>query len=237
MEKSEKPESIWWNIGLNVILPVLVLRKGDQFIESAAAVLIIALAFPVAYFFYDLKTRGKRNLISILGFVSILLTGGIGLLELPRFWVIVKEVAIPAILGFAVLGSLFTPYPLIKTLILSPQLFDVDRIQRELEARGTTQNFQKLLNRATVSLASSFFISAVLNYFVASHFIQTEPAIDPVQFNAEIGSMTMWSMIIIAVPSMIITMGIVFYVIKGIRANTGLAMEEALAEAHRQETA
>lgn len=234
MEKSEKPESIWWNLGLNVILPVLVLRKGDQFISSPAAVLVLALAFPVGYFFYDLKTRGKRNLISILGFVSVLLTGGIGLLELPRFWVIVKEAAIPAILGLAILGSLFTPYALIKTLILSPQLFDVDRIQRELEARGTSDNFQSLLNRATVFLAISFFISAILNYFVAKHFIQTEPAIDPVKFNDEIGSMTMWSMIIIAVPSMIITMGIVYYLVNGIRQYTGLAMEEALAAAHRQ---
>jgi|TARA_B110000438_G_scaffold273680_1_gene293265 hypothetical protein len=235
MEKSEKPESIWWNLGLNVILPVLVLRKGDQFIGSPAAVLVLALAFPVGYFFYDLKTRGKKNFISILGFVSVLLTGGIGLLELPRFWVIVKEAAIPGILGLAILGSLFTPYPLIKTLLLSPQLFDVDRIQRELDARGTNKNFQKLLNRATVFLASSFFISAVLNYYVALHFIQTEPAIDPVKFNEEVGSMTMWSMIIIAVPSTVITMGIVFYLIKGIRQNTGLAMEDALAEAHRQE--
>jgi intracellular septation protein A len=234
MKKSEKPESIWWNLGLNVFLPVLFLRKGDQYIDSPAAVLIIALAFPVGYFLYDLKTRGKKNFISILGFISVLITGGIGLFELPRFWVIVKETAIPAILGLVILGSLFTRYPLIKTIILTPQLFDVERIQRALEERGTTARFQSLLNQATILLAISFFISAVLNYFVAQHFIQTEPSVDPVRFNEEVGNMTFWSMIIIAVPSMVITMGIIFFLVRGIKINTGLSMEEALAEQHRQ---
>lgn len=234
MEKSDKPESIWLNLGLNVILPVLILRKGDQLLNSPALVLLLALAFPVAYFVYDLKTRGKRNFISILGFVSVLITGGIGLLELPRFWVIVKEAAIPAIIGLAVLGSMLTPYPLIKTMIMSPQLFDVERIQRELKARGTEVSFQNQLNRATVLFACSFFISAILNYFVASYFIQTEPSVDPSKFNEEIGSMTLWSMLIIAVPSMLITMGIVYYLVRGIRQFTGLSMEEALAETHRQ---
>ena len=31
---SEKPESLWWNLGLNILIPVLVLRQGDKFIAS-----------------------------------------------------------------------------------------------------------------------------------------------------------------------------------------------------------
>ena len=55
----EKPESLLWNLALNIVIPVLVLRQGDKFIDSSAAVLILALAFPVIYFVYDLKTRGR----------------------------------------------------------------------------------------------------------------------------------------------------------------------------------
>jgi O-antigen/teichoic acid export membrane protein len=242
MKESEKPaaaapakqESLLWNLALNIVIPVIVLRQGDKFIASSAAVLVLALAFPVAYFLYDLKTRGKKNFISILGFVSILLTGGIGLLELPRNWVIVKEAAIPALIGLAVLISLYTPYPLVKTLLYSPQIFDVERIQNALRERATEKRFQGMLTHATVLLAISFFFSAVLNYFVAAYFIQTEPSVDRAQFNREIGQMTAWSWLIIAVPSLLITIGALFYLVRGIRLCTGLKLEEAIAESHRE---
>lgn len=230
----EKPESLWWNVVLNILVPVLVLRQGDRLIDSSAAVLGIALAVPVGYFVYDWKTRGKKNFISILGFVSILLTGGIGLLELPRFWVLVKEAAVPGIIGLVVLISLGTPYPLVKTLLYSPKVFDIDRIQKELEVRGTEARFQSMLTVSTILLAISFFFSAVLNYFVAQYFIQTEPSIDLEQFNREIGQMTAWSWLIIAIPSMVITIGALIYLVRGIRLCTGLKLEEAMAEHHRE---
>lgn len=235
--KSEKPESIWWNLGLNLVAPVLVLKQGDRYLDSSALVLILALAFPVAYFLYDLKTRGKKNFISVLGFVSVLLTGGIGLFELPRFWVIVKETAIPGLIGLAILISLGTPYPLVRTFLLSPQVFDVERIQARLREHGEEGRFQAILSRATVVLALSFFFSAALNFFVARHFIQTEPSIDRVQFNREVGTMTAWSWPIIALPSMVITFGALWYVIRGIRQCTGLKLEEAIAAQHREASA
>ena len=79
------------SLGANVFLPILILSKGDQLIENPTLVLVVALAFPAGYFVYDLVKRGKQNLVSIIGFVAVLLTGGIGLLELPRKWVIVGE--------------------------------------------------------------------------------------------------------------------------------------------------
>ena len=80
-----------FNIFFNILLPVIILSKGGRFVESPAVVMIVALSFPVCYFFYDLKRRKKKyNFFSIIGFVSVLLTGGVGLLALPRFWFIVK---------------------------------------------------------------------------------------------------------------------------------------------------
>ncbi|MFP4281221.1 MAG: VC0807 family protein [Opitutales bacterium] len=233
-QEADKPESIWWNLGLNLVLPIIVLRQGDRFIANDALVLAVALAFPVAYFLYDLKERGKKNLISVIGFASVLLTGGIGLLELPRFWIIVKETAIPAIIGLAVLISLYTPFPLVRAILFSPQVFDVERIQQALEARRTTARFERMLRLGTVFLALSFFLSATLNYFVAVHFIQTEPSLDRAQFNREVGEMMTWSLLVIALPSMLVTVATIFYVVRGIRLCTGLALEDAMAPQHRQ---
>jgi intracellular septation protein A len=230
-----KRENGFHSLLFNILLPVIILTQGDRLITHPASVLVIALAFPVAYFLWDYQRRRKVNFISILGFVSILLTGGVGLMQLPRFWFIIKETAIPALIGLAVLGSLFTRYPLIRMLVFSKELFDVDRIQTALEERGTAPAMERLLRRATALLSVSFFFSAVLNFVLASHFIQTEPMDDPAQFNAEVGAMTGWSYLVIALPSMAFMVAIVFIVVRGIRRHAGLHFEEALSAHLREE--
>ncbi len=48
--------------------------------------LVVALLFPIIYGGMDLVRNKKFNFISALGFISVLLTGGIGLLELDTRW-------------------------------------------------------------------------------------------------------------------------------------------------------
>ncbi len=231
---SEKPAAARRENGLhsllyNILLPVIILTQGDRLIRHPAAVLLLALAFPVAYFIWDYRRRHKANLISILGFVSVLLTGGVGLLQLPRFWFIVKETAIPALIGLAVLGSLFTRHPLIRLLVFSREIFDVDHIQRALQERGGAAAMERLLRRSTALLAGSFFLSAALNFLLASHFVRTEPSVDAARFNAEVGAMTGWSYLVIALPSTLFLFGILYLVVRGIRKHAGLSFEESLA--------
>lgn len=234
-KETPRRENGFHSLVFNILLPVIILTQGDRLIENPASVLVIALAFPVGYFIWDYQRRRKANFISVIGFVSILLTGGVGLMQLPRFWFIVKETAIPALIGLAVIGSLFTRYPLIRALVYSKEIFDVDHIQGELNQRGNTDAMEKLLRLATVLLSVSFFISAGLNFFLASHFVKTEPKVDPVQFNAEVGAMTGWSYVVIALPSMVFMFGILYMVIHGIRKHAGLGLEEALAAHLREE--
>jgi len=230
-----KRENGFNNLIFNIVIPVLILTQGDRVVSNPGLVLVIALAFPVIYFFWDYRTRRKVNFISILGFVSVLLTGGVGLLQLPRFWFIVKETAIPGIIGLAVIASALTRYPLIRVLIYSREIFDVDRIQKALKANESEREMERLLRNSTFLLAVSFFISAALNFALASHFVKTEPKVDPVQFNAEVGAMTGWSYVVIAVPSTLFIFGILYFVARGIRVHAGLAFNDALAPHLREE--
>lgn len=230
-------EDPFMNLLLNIALPVIILGQGDRWIDNPVTVLLIALAFPVVYFFYDLNKRKKYNFISILGFISILLTGGIGLLQLSRDWFILKETAIPAIIGLVVIGSLFTPFPLIRKILYTPELFDVEAIKTRLAERNNTPHFDALLRRTTILLGLSFFFSALLNFLVASYFIKTEPSVDLAQYNAEVGAMTGWSYAIIAVPNLIITVGILIYLVKRLESLTGLSFENMLASHHREKAA
>jgi hypothetical protein len=147
----------------------------------------------------------------------------------------VKETAIPAIIGLAVVGSLFTRYPLIRLLVYSKELFDVNRIQGALRVRNSEQAMEQLLQPVNTSALGLLLPQCDPELFLASAFVKTEPSIDAAQFNAEVGAMTGWSYVVIALPSTLFIFGILYLVIRGIHKHAGLTMQEALAPHLREE--
>lgn len=227
-----KRENMWINLALNILIPVLFLRKGADWLPSLtpAQVLIVALLFPILYFLYDLYQRRKYNFISVLGFVSILLTGGIGLLQLNPVWIAVKEAALPAVIGLAVLLSAKTKSPLIHKFLYNKELIEVDKIDQALESRGNRSSFDQLLMTCTWILAASFLVSAVLNFVLARIIVTTDPALDAVLFNKEIGSLNAWSMAVIVVPCMLFTGFALWKLFSGIKELTGLSLEDVFKQ-------
>ncbi len=170
----------------------------------------------------------KYNFIALLGLISVLLTGSIGLLQLNTQWLAVKEAAIPGLIGMAVLVSTQTRYPLIKTLLYNPMILDVDRISQKLNELGSTLVFEARLMNATYLLGGTFFFSAVMNYVLAK-WIVTSPA-GSAAFNEELGRMTLLSYPMIAIPSMLMMMAIFYYLWRTIHGMTGLALEEIIQQ-------
>ena len=227
--RSQKTENIWLNLGLNLLLPSIILKKGSQWLSiSDTSTLIIALILPLLYGIYDFSNRRKYNLFSILGFISILLTGGIGLLALNPKWIAVKEALIPLLLGVALLLSSKTKYPLIRVLLYNEQMLNISKIDKILKERNTTKNFEKLIRKCTMLFGISFFISAILNYFLAKIIVKTDPKLDLGQFNNELSDMFLWSWPVITIPTFTISIYAFFILIKGIREFTGLDIESAL---------
>ena len=128
-----KRENMWLNILLNIVIPTFILIKGSkpEYLGPTWG-LVIALAFPISYGVYEYGRVRKINFFSALGVVSVLLTGGISLLKLPPQYMAIKEATIPALLGLAVLGSLYTRYPLVRTLLFNENLMQVDKIRAAL---------------------------------------------------------------------------------------------------------
>ena len=212
---------------INIVIPSVILMKfsGEQDLGAVGG-LLVALAFPLTFGAFELLGRGKINAFSVLGLISILLTGGIGLLQLDPQWLAVKEAAIPALIGLAVLISTRTRYPLVKTLLYNPTLIDVARVQQHLEVRGTVDAFETRLQKATYMLGGTFFFSAAMNYFLAS-WIVTSPA-GSEAFNAELGRLTLVSYPMIALPSMLMMMGALYYLARATRELAGLKLSETL---------
>lgn len=213
------------NLLFNIVIPTLILTKlsGVEDLGPRLSI-VIALAFPVGFGAWDfIKTR-RANVFSILGFVSILLTGGISLLELDPKYIAIKEAAIPGVIGLATLLSLYTPYPLIKTLLFNEEVVDTQRVEQALSANNAHPAFNTALRRATYLLAFSFFLSSTLNYLLAK-IILTSPPGTP-EYSAELGKMTGLSFPVIALPCTLVMMAALFYLMKRVKALTALDLEQ-----------
>ena len=212
-----------------IIIPSVILMKlsGDNDLGATYA-LLLALSFPLGWGLFELVKYRKYNFIALLGLVSVLLTGGIGLLQLDSQWLAIKEAAIPAVIGIAVLVSTQTSYPLIKTLVYNPKIINTDKIKEKLDELDIADAFESRLLNATYLLGSTFFFSAVMNYILAKWIVNSPSG--SAAFNEELGQMTLLSYPIIVIPSMIMMLGIFYYLWRTIHGMTGLTLDEILHE-------
>jgi intracellular septation protein A len=222
-----KKESMLANLLMNIVIPTLILTKlsGDEYLGATWG-LIVALAFPIGYGLRDFIINRKFNVFSILGIVSVLLTGGLSLLHLAPQYFAIKEAAIPGILGVVTLFSIKTRYPLVKTFIYNDKVLKIHKVDAALQQFGTKKLFERTLTNASLMIAASFFLSSVLNYVLAKVILVSQPG--TTEFNAELGKMTALSYPVIALPMMIIMMGTLFYVFRSIRLLTHLTLEEII---------
>lgn len=214
-------------LAVTILLPSLVLMKlsGEDALGAMNA-LVLALAFPLGWGAAEWRRHGRPGWMAGLGLASVLLTGGIGLLALDPQWLAVKEAAIPGLIGLVVIGSAWTRYPLVKTLLYNPAILDVTRVRERLEARGHVETFEARLQRATWMLGGTFFFSAAMNYLLAS-WIVTSPA-GSAAFNEELGRLTLMSYPVIALPSTLMLMFVLYYLSRVIRDLTGLKFTDLL---------
>ena len=148
---------------VSVIVPsVILMQLSTPERLGAVGALVTALALPLAWGIAELVRYRKFNFIALLGVVSVLLTGGIGLLEIDPEWLAIKEAAIPGIIGLAVLGSTYTRYPLVKTLLFNPAVINTEAVRERLAAEGNTLRFETRLVRANYFLAGTFAFSSAI---------------------------------------------------------------------------
>ena len=230
------PENLWLNLVCNVAIPTAILTWGSG--ERALGPkwgLLVALAFPVGYGINDFAKRRRFNFISVIGFASVLISGGFGLLKLDGFWFAVKDAAIPGLIGVAVLASMRAKEPLVHEMLYNPQVIDVDKVDAALNARGTQDDFQRLMDSASYLLTLSFLLSAVLNYFLARYLLKSPSGTEA--FNAELAKMHLWNWPVIVLPSMAMMMYALWRLLKGLERLTGLTLDEILHQPPDKKTA
>lgn len=231
----ENNKNALYNMLFSIIIPVIILNKlSDKLGEDGPLyALIIALAFPIGYSLWEFRITKKLNAISVLGFVNVLATGGLALFKLEGIWFAVKEGLFPLIIGIAVYLSAGWKKPLIKALLFNDQVFDVDKIQNQLELRNSAKEFDAHLRKSTKYFAYTFYLSAILNFALAS-YIFTEIPLDLSELerskilNEQIADMTWKSYFVIVIPSMLCMFILLKYLLDGIKKMTGLDFQDVM---------
>lgn len=223
----EPRENALLSLGINIAAPAVILMKlsGETALGPVWG-LVVALLFPLSYGLVDFARRREWNIVSILGFVSVLLTGGIGLMQLDPKWIAVKEAAVPAVIGIAVVLSLRTRFPIVRTFLYNDKIIRIQDVDEALERRGNRQAFDRTLVHASWMLAASFFVSSVLNFVLAKWIVRSPPG--TTAFNEELGRMTALSYPVIVIPSMLIMIATLWYLFHRIRRLTDLDLEQIL---------
>ena len=229
-----KQENPLVSIGVNVVIPVVILTflSKEKYLGPVWA-LVVGLLFPIGYGLRTLIRDRKADFMSIIGVVSVTLTGVFGILKLPPEYIAIKEAAIPLILGIAIVASLKTPFPLIKKLMMTEALFDVDRLQLALKEKGNEAAFEKRLVGLTWGFASSMFLSSGLNYALAKVVLKSEPGSEA--FTAELGKMTGLSHIVVLIPCMVVMIWVMNKLFNTLTELTDLPLDDLLAARHRKE--
>lgn len=242
-KKSNHQEHPLANILINVLIPVLALSylsKDPEFQQAIGKAvrpwhigpikaLIVALAFPIGYGVWHFAKTRKPNFFSALGLVSVLLTGGLTIFLWNKDGTVkphadvlfgLKEASIPFILGIAVIGSHFTPSPLLRVFLYSDSIFDIPKIESRVEETGSQERYREILFQATLLFATSFFISMLLNFGLALYFLgdlDHTAANARELYNERVAKLTGWGFAVIGLP----ILGFLFFTLRRLLKNLG----------------
>tara|TARA_Y100001970_G_C14250321_1_gene871391 strand:- start:4317 stop:5060 length:744 start_codon:yes stop_codon:yes gene_type:complete len=244
-----KKENPLISLAFNIFIPVLILKNGLEWIEkfldqlgedswiyskiilfdAPSFVFAIALMFPFFYFIIDFFNRKNINLISIFGFINILLTGGIGVfgaaLGLSKNWFIIKEGLIPLLIGLLLFLISLYKKDYLNNIFINELMFDTAKVKIAISNEKQSE-FEGLLIITGYYFIAGFFVSSIIQFILASIIVVSNPG-DP-SFNQEVSTMTWVSYIAILLPTMILIVSGFMKLVKGIEKITGMKQEEFL---------
>lgn len=242
------------NILINVLIPVLALSHLSKDPELQQALgkavkpwhigpvkaLWVALAFPIGYGLWHFAKTRRFNFFSALGLVSVLLTGCLTIFLWNKDGTVkpnadilfgLKEASIPLILGIAVIGSHFTPAPLLRAFLYSDSIFDVPKIESKVDSLDARSGYNRVLWRATLLFAGSFLLSTVMNFGLALFFLGDLDHLAPNArelYNERVAKLTGWGFAVIGVPILGFLFVTLRKLLKDLAELTGLKDEELL---------
>ncbi len=214
----------WAGLVVTIVIPALILMEFSDSALGPLGTLALALAWPLAWGGYQYYRSGQGDWLAVIGGAGVLLTGGIGLLQLEAKWLAVKEAAVPLVIAMFIIALANTKYSLVETM--ARQVIDMDRVRTRLTSNAAINGYRQTMKTVTYLVAASFLLSAVLNFVLTSLLVKS-PA-GTATFNHELARLTLISYPIIVLPSMAVLIGAITYLVNQTKKQTGLVLEDIL---------
>lgn len=214
------------NALVNIALPVLVLLtlSGEDRLGPIPA-LLLAIGIPAAYGLDRLIRRRQVNIQSILGLLSVLLTGVIGVFRLDTILFPVKEAAIPIGFAMILIASNRTSFPIVKLLFDIVQRKEV--VETAVRSRGGELAYRRHIERSGRRWAGIMVTSGVMKAILAGVIVTAETGTEA--FNRQLARYELAQ-----VPtSMLVTMVLVLALIWSIARGTGEIIDMRAADVLR----
>ncbi len=231
MSSATSKENPLFNLAANVVIPVLVLKQLSSW--SPLYALLLALAFPLGYGLWSYWTSQKINLISLLGLLNTLFTGGFALFKLDGFWFVIKEAAFPFLIGCFVLFSSFRQKPFLKMMLFETGALNTDEILKRVQDSQKSQQLLRLFQKGTFFFSLTFFFSAFLNFVLAFRiFTKISPDLSEAEqttlLNQQIADMTWQGYAVIFAPSIVFFFLILYFFFRSLSKLTGLEFDSLI---------
>lgn len=216
------------DMGLTVILPSIVLESLSKPERLGPAwALGVALMLPLGFGIWCFKNKRGLNFFSIFGLVAIIMTGGLGLLNLNAYWFAAKEALFPIFLGLAFPLSHWFGKPLVTDLLMNPQVINHRALHAALNTDEKHSHFAQLMRNASWGMAGTMFLSAFANYALAVNLIGgKEPGGE--EYVKAIGKLNWMGFLVIGIPMIVITFVLLLWLLRGISRITGLDRDDLL---------
>jgi hypothetical protein len=218
-------QSLWSELGVNVAAPTFVLMflSGDDWLGPLYG-LLTALVFPVGRAVFTLVTTRNVSFINVLGFISVLLTGGIGVFEIDVAWFAWKEAVFPFFMGIGCVLSLWTRWPALPALL--DAVLDSERVLAILTENEQVTAHNVQLRRATFQMGLVCIITAIGTFVFARYMVVSPGGTEA--FNTELGWYTGLSLPVLALPSTLLLMVVLRNVLLGLEERTGMEIDDLL---------
>ncbi len=233
------------NVFMSVLAPVLILdycsKQGDSFWHlGTMPAMAIALALPLGYGIYLFSKTRKLDMVNGMGLIGTLLTafvtvyantgdGGAIRPDTP-WWYAIKEATIPLLLAACIILTAKGSGSLLRVFVYTDGIFDISRIEKKIEEKNLTQDYQRILWRASLLTASALIFSSVANFFLSLYFLLpvtgAPEAEQSLLYNYAVSDMTKWGYVVISVPILVALIGVMFYLVRQLRELTGLERED-----------
>jgi hypothetical protein len=212
---------------LDLALTVLAPSAALEWLSPAARLgpfwaLVVASLLPLGWGLYCWITKQGLNFFSIIGLIAVVVTGGLGLLNLSAFWFGIKEISVPVLIGLAFpLSHQWGPQPLVVAMLMQAHLINEQAVRASLDTPAKQSGFERLLWLASLGLGFGMLFSAVLNFALAMYLLGgKEPGSEA--YVQAIGTLNWGGTLIISIPLMVIMMAVLMRFMHGIQQLTGL---------------